>query len=125
METVLIDTSVIIGRMRKQPAAFEAFARIEGGAPVLCDLVVAEMLDGARNKTEHDRLWSELHGSFHVLPFSMEVSQVFRELSRQYEIMRDGRFGDVLIAATALAHGCALLTLNRKDFERIKGLRLA
>ncbi len=124
MEAVLIDTRVIIGRMRKQAAAFEAFARIEGATPVLCDMVVAEVLDGARNKTEHERLWSELHAAFHVLPFTVEVSQMFRKLSGQYELMRHGRFGDLLIAATALAHGCALLTLNKKDFARITGLKL-
>lgn len=31
---------------------------------------------------------------------------------------------DLLIAATALANGHAVATLNRKDFERIPGLRL-
>jgi predicted nucleic acid-binding protein len=124
MEAVLIDTSVIIGRMRKQAAAFDAFERIEGATPVLCDMVVAEVLHGARSKAEHERLWAELHGAFHVLPFTMEVSQLFRAMSRNYDLMRDGRFGDVLIAATALAHGCSLLTLNKKDFDRIKGLKL-
>lgn len=125
METVLIDSSVLIGRMRKQVAAYEAYERLQGSTPVLCDMVVAEVLDGSRNKAEHERLWNELHGSFHVLPFSNEVSRIFRDLSRQYDLMRDGRFADLLIAATAMAHGSALLTLNQKDFKRIKGLVLA
>jgi predicted nucleic acid-binding protein len=124
MEAVLIDTSILIGRMRTQSAAFEAYDRLQGATPVLCDMVVAEVLDGARNKAEHERIWSDLHGGFHVLPFTMEVSLLFRELSRQHDLMRGGRFGDLLIAATAMAHGCALLTLNRKDFEGIKGLKL-
>ena len=124
MEEVLIDTSVVIGRMRRQLHAFEAIDRLNGRTAVLCDMVVAEVLDGARTKAEHDRLCAELYDGFHVLPFTMEVSQVFRTLAQQYELMRGGRFGDLLIAATALAHDCALLTLNRKDFERVKGLKL-
>ncbi len=31
---------------------------------------------------------------------------------------------DMLIAATALAHGMALATLNQREFERVPGLRL-
>jgi len=31
---------------------------------------------------------------------------------------------DALIAATALAHGLELVTRNRKDFERVRGIRL-
>lgn len=125
METVLIDSSVVIGRMRRQPAAQQAYERLQGAVPVLCDVVVAEVLDGARNKAEHERLYTDLHGSFHVLPFTMEVSQVFRELLRRHDLLRGGKFGDLLIAATAMAHGCPLLTLNRKDFEQINGLKLA
>ncbi|MFH1182525.1 MAG: type II toxin-antitoxin system VapC family toxin [Candidatus Woesearchaeota archaeon] len=33
-------------------------------------------------------------------------------------------FRDVFIAATAVVNGCELLTLNRKDFSRIKDLHL-
>ena len=31
---------------------------------------------------------------------------------------------DILIAATALAHGCALCTNNTKHFSRVQGLQL-
>lgn len=124
MDAVLIDSSVLIGRMRRQAAAFTAFDRIEGAIPVICDVVMAEVLDGAKNKVEHEALWSELTAKFHVLPFTIEVSKVFRELIRKQELLRGGHFGDLLIAATALAHACPLLTLNKKDFARIEGLKV-
>ncbi len=55
METVLIDTSIFIGRMRREPAAFTASERLAGSQPVICDVVLAEILAGARNKAEFAR----------------------------------------------------------------------
>ena len=31
---------------------------------------------------------------------------------------------DAIIAATALAHGCSLITNDNKDFNKIKGLKI-
>ncbi|MCF8381671.1 MAG: PIN domain-containing protein [Bacteroidales bacterium] len=32
---------------------------------------------------------------------------------------------DAIIAATAMVHGCTLITNNEKDFNNIKGLKIA
>ena len=124
MAAVLIDSSVIIGLARKDKAALDALERIEGGEPVVCDVVLAEVVAGGRNREEAERWFTHLATHYHVLPFTMEVSQHFRELTRQAWKHRGAHISDHLIAATAMAHGCALLTLNRKDFEGIKGLKL-
>ncbi len=125
MEAVLMDTNILIGRIRKAANAMAALEAVSGHQLVLCDVVVAEVLAGARNNLEYDTTYQELTTQFHVLPFTMEVSQHFRDI-----LARDARrlkvhFADLLIAATAMAHDCALLTLNKKHFKGIKGLRLA
>ena len=125
MATVLIDTSVIIGLARKEPAALDALTRLEGHEPVICDVVLAEVVSGARNRKEGDHWFVHLSSNYHVLPFTLDVSVHFRELTKGAWKHRGAHISDHLIAATALAHNCSLLTLNRKDFEPIKGLVLA
>jgi predicted nucleic acid-binding protein len=55
----------------------------------------------------------------------MEVSLRFRDILDHLESGRDVHFADHLIAAIAMAHDVPLLTLNRKHFAAIKGLKLA
>ncbi|MBL0127803.1 MAG: type II toxin-antitoxin system VapC family toxin [Flavobacteriales bacterium] len=125
METVLIDTSILIGRMRREPAAFLASDRVHGASFVICDVVLAEILAGARNRTEYERHHAELTSNFHILPFTMEVSQRFREILKHFAPEHHVHLADHLIAATAMAHDLPLLTLNKKHFTPLKGLKLA
>ena len=60
-----------------------------------------------------------------VLPFDLPEARRHAELWA--ELARGGKpIGpyDMLVAATALARGYALVTLNRKEFARVPGLRL-
>jgi predicted nucleic acid-binding protein len=125
METVLIDTSILIGRMRRDAAAFKASERVQGAVLVICDVVLAEILAGARNRAEYDRHHAELTTNFPNLAFSTEVSHRFREILAHIAPQHQVHLADHLIAATALAHNVPLLTLNKKHFLPIKGLRLA
>ncbi|HMU13634.1 MAG TPA: PIN domain-containing protein [Flavobacteriales bacterium] len=125
MEAVLIDTSVLIGRFRRESRAMAAMERIVGAQFCLCDAIIAEVLAGTRNKAEFALTKRELFEQFHLLPLTMEVSQRFRSILDGLELGRDIHFADQLIAATAMAHDVPLLTLNKKHFTPIKGLKLA
>lgn len=125
MEAVLIDTSILVGRMRRQSAAFKASERIVDLRPVVCDVILAEILAGSRDRAEFDRNYLELTTKFHVLPFTMEVSVRFRAILSSISPQHQVHLADHLIAATAIAHDVPLLTLNTKHFKGIKGLRLA
>jgi tRNA(fMet)-specific endonuclease VapC len=60
-----------------------------------------------------------------VLPFGL--SEARRHAEPWAELMRRGAMigpHDPLIAATALAHGHALATVNRRELEQVRGLRL-
>lgn len=125
METVLMDTSILVGRMRRDPAAFAASDRAKENALVICDAVLTEILAGDCNRAEYERHHAELTSNFSILPFTMEVSQRFREILKHIAPEHQVHLADHLIAATAMAHDAALLTLNKKHFMPIKGLRLA
>ncbi len=124
METVLTDTSVLIGRFRREARAMAALGRVAEHELALCDAVVAEVLAGTRNKGEFAATKSELFTNFKVLPFTEDVSIRFRAILDELEHGRDIHLADHLIAATALAHNVPLLTLNKKHFAGITGLKV-
>ncbi|HQV38673.1 MAG: PIN domain-containing protein [Flavobacteriales bacterium] len=125
METVLIDTSILVGLARNEAKADAALSRVNDALQVICDVVLSEMLDGARNEAEHDRIFLYLNKNFEILPLTMEVSVRFREILRSKGKDRGKNLADYLIAAIAIAHDIPLLTLNTKHFKGIKGLQLA
>jgi tRNA(fMet)-specific endonuclease VapC len=63
----------------------------------------------------------EFYQQYEVIPFDDAAARRFDEL-------RSGRLHigamDLKIAATALVHGALLLSANRRDFERVPGLRV-
>ncbi|MFQ5343983.1 MAG: type II toxin-antitoxin system VapC family toxin [Anaerolineae bacterium] len=56
-----------------------------------------------------------------ILPFNAEAQQRFQQLRAQK--IRIGTL-DLRIAAIVLSQGAILITRNRRDFERVPGLRL-
>jgi len=61
-----------------------------------------------------------------ILDFTLEVARLHAELYAH--LAQQGNLigsHDLIIAATALAHDCTLLTANRNEFIRVPGLKLA
>lgn len=104
MGTVLIDTNVLIDRLRNEPRALEALKRVSGRTLVLCDIVVAEMLASTRNKKEYEATGRELNKQFHVLSLTLDISQHFRSILAHDAIKLGVHLADQLIDATAMAH---------------------
>ncbi len=60
-----------------------------------------------------------------ILPIGKETAEIFTKL--KLELNKKGQplpDNDLLIASSALEHDLALVTENKKHFERIKGLTL-
>lgn len=60
-----------------------------------------------------------------VLPLNRRIMKTFAlirgELRQKRELIGDP---DIMIAATAITNNLSLISRNRKDFQRVKGLRL-
>ncbi len=63
----------------------------------------------------------EFYQAFEIIPFDEAAAQKFEELRAQR--LRLGTM-DLKIAATALVNNALLLSANRRDFERVPGLRV-
>ncbi len=63
--------------------------------------------------------------SFRVLPFDDDAARIYAGVRAELE-KKGTPIGsnDMLIVATALAHGATLVTLNDGEFKRVPGLRI-
>ena len=64
-------------------------------------------------------LASQLLAPFRELTVDRAVAERAGRIVREFDV----RLPDAIIAATALEHGLTLSSRNRKDFDRIRGLR--
>lgn len=122
---VLIDTSIIIEHLRKQDRQRSILYRIVDNY-VLCTSAIVEFelysgaIDDRKLRDVQEILeWCEL------LPLTSEVAQVAARTYRDLKVTNQLiEVSDIFIAATALAYGLPLLTLNTGHFSRIERLRL-
>ena len=122
---VIADTSVWIQFLRVGgPREHRELDRLLAqGDVVMVGVVMAELLQGARNPQEYEELGVRLAG----LPYVSETKNTWVQVGTlSYRLRQEGlAVGamDLLIAALALEHGHEVYTLD-EHFQRIPGLRL-
>jgi len=117
----LLDTNVFVDHLRGHPPAVAFFERLRDARDVaFSSLSEAELLAGEANADPRIRTT--------LLRFlqrwtKVDVSNPIAVLAG--DIVRDHGLDvpDAIIAATVVQHRAELVTKNRKDFRRIKGLR--
>lgn len=111
MADVLVDTDVFIDHLR-------GAVELKPGRNRLHYSVVtrAELFAG-NSATD---LVSQLLGPFRELTVDRTVAERAGRVVREFQL----RMPDALIAATALEHRLTLMTRNRKDFDKVRGLRI-
>jgi tRNA(fMet)-specific endonuclease VapC len=128
---IVLDTSVLVAAERR-PVRFEALLESLGEEPVAVAAITAsELLHGCHRASDagvrarRAAFVDALLDAIPVLPFGLPEARRHAELWA--ELARTGTVigpHDLLIAATALAQGHALVTLNQREFSRVPGLRL-
>lgn len=126
----LLDTSVFCQPIKDHPVpgVLDRWSDL-GEAPVCTSAVcLAEILQGLeqRGSEKYWRRYKELlMGRYPVLPFDEHAARHFGRLSAELKASGQTRpVVDLLIAATSVAHGLTVVTLNSRHFAGIPGLRV-
>ncbi|HYB95104.1 MAG TPA: type II toxin-antitoxin system VapC family toxin [Vicinamibacterales bacterium] len=122
--TVHLDTSALIDALTGPRRSLDALIRLtdEGHRLAISSIVLYEWQRGSRTTAELDAQEALLPSEASV-PFAAAEAALAADLYRRVKRGR-GREVDLAIAACAMSHGAALLTLNRDDFLDIAGLRV-
>jgi toxin FitB len=107
---VLVDTDVFVDHLRGAAALRVGRHRLHYSV-----ITRAELFAG----NTATNLTSRLLAPFRELSVDRAVAERAGRIVREFDV----RLPDAIIAATALEHGLTLSSPNRKDFERIRGLR--
>lgn len=121
---LLIDTSILIDHLRKPDKQKTVFYQL---APkyefVISSFTEFEFSVGSTPRNQD--FIQELLNNLPVLPFDSICGHTAVGIYKSLRVTnRLISLPDIFIAATATANDLPLLTLNRKHFERVEGLKL-
>jgi tRNA(fMet)-specific endonuclease VapC len=117
MATLLLDTSVLIDAINNKKGRRQLLRDLvsQGNSLACCPINITEVYAGLRS---HEEVATKSFlSSLDLLPMTRPIAELAGLLKRDYG--KKGQtlnLGDVMIAATALHNGVALLTDNTKDF---------
>lgn len=123
---VVIDTNVIIDHLRiarLEKSLFETCIEDPKMDPLMSTTTIQELFVGQSSLREdqENKIRKIIH-SINVIDVTPEIAELAGELMR--DVKPQVQFADAQIAATAIFKKAKLLTLNKKDFKGIKGLKL-
>ena len=128
--TYLLDTNASIDHMRRGAASpiSAKLTSAPAGAVVICSVVVAELLFGARRSAQVAQTLAKVQAfcnRFVSLPFDDHAADHYSTI-RAHLAALGTPIGpnDLMIAAIALANGLTLVTHNTVEFTRVPGLNL-
>ncbi len=125
MVDILIDTNILVYIFGGHPTYLNFSRTLIEKTPGISIVTYIEMLTGARDDAEEIKMRKFL-AYFEVLPLDITIADEIARWMRQKKrkSLRDPRFGDTVIAKTALLHNIPVVTNNPKDFAIFKGLEI-
>jgi tRNA(fMet)-specific endonuclease VapC len=125
----LLDTNILSELIKKQPNP-HLLARLNSESPQALStscICVMELRFGSALRQDFESFWDrvteQILSRVKILPFGLEEALTAGDLLASSQ--RTGQpigIEDILIAATALHHQCALVTANIRHFTRIANL---
>lgn len=117
----LADTNIFIAVLKGDPLLK---ARLEATRPAINTIVYLELIQGAKNNGEVQKIEEYLTG-FELIHFNEVISRRSIRLVREYSKSHGLLLPDAVIAATCLENDLSLITLNTRDFRFIEDLVLS
>lgn len=121
---ILVDTDIVIDFLRvtnKQSTLYYDLFFKEKHDAALSFVTVIELMAGQEmEKKQKKKVVEEIIDRSEVLGGSKKFYYLAGEILRKHII----KFQDGLIAAHAILHSLPIVTKNKKDFARIKGINL-
>ncbi len=129
----LLDTNILSEPVKAAPSSkvMERLQRHRGhlatAAPVLHELRfgVLRLADGRRRKILQEFIDEIVLPTIPVLPYDLRATEWHaRERARLEKLGKPAPFVDAQIAAIARVNGLTLVTGNKADFSRFRGLKI-
>lgn len=128
MLALMLDTNICIYVMTRRPPSVRARLESADGSICISAISLAEFYYGAENSSrvrQNVEAVERFAGGIAVLPFDGNAAAHFGKI--RAELRRAGTpvgVQDMLIGAHARSAGLTLVTNNRREFDRILGLRV-
>jgi tRNA(fMet)-specific endonuclease VapC len=127
METraLVVDTSIFIDYLRSKKKDQTIFQTLSDRTEIfISSITLFELLIGAPSNEKWEEIRT-LTEDIPVLGFTEKIAaqsaKIYHDLKKSNKLIE---YRDIFIAATAIANDLPILTLNKKDFKRIKNLKV-
>ncbi len=122
---MVIDTSIFIEHLRaKDKFATTLYQLTNDNELFISSISLYELYMGAATK-EKEKDVQSLTDDLAILPFTnlvaIKAAEIYHALRRSNQVIE---FRDIFIAATCIVHELPIVTLNKKHFERVEGLKI-
>jgi len=121
----LIDSDILIDFLNNRAEAIRLLIRFEQSEMAISAITFAEVLEGlVSNRKKYTSVKKGL-GKLSLLVVDGNIAEKFANV--RAGLMKNGQLienMDIFIASTALVHNLVLITNNKRDFQRINGLKL-
>ena len=128
MLAYLLDTDICIHAMKGRSASLLKWLKANDGHLAVSDVSLFELRYGAENYADPSARLAVIESflaRIQLLPFDSQAAHHAGEIRAKLE--REGRtIGayDLMIAGTARSRGLILATNNRREYDRVEGLRV-
>ena len=125
MRKYLIDSDILIDFLNNRAEAIRLLIKFEESEMAISVITFAEILEGLVDDRKKYLNVRKGLSKLSMLAVDANIAEKFAGvraiLRKKGELIENM---DIFIAATAMSHDLVLVTNNKRDFERIKGLKL-
>lgn len=126
--TYLVDTDFVVDYLKGKPKSVKLLTSLLDKGFAISIITFGEIYEGiyfGRDPKTAQRGFLQFLRGVSVLPLSRRVMKTFAlirgDLRQKRELIGDP---DIMIATTAITHNLVLITGNKKDFQKVEGLKL-